>query len=72
MPDQTKVVLKKVSDSLRQAAGLQPTPASAAPAAGPTAPAAPKGPPADPKAKPAVGTPERRAEGPAPNPRPRP
>ena len=32
MPDQTEVVLKKLSESLRQAAGLQPTPASAAPA----------------------------------------
>ena len=70
MPDQTKVVLKKLSESLRQAAGLQPTPASAAPA---TAPAAPKGPPPpEQKAKPSVGAPERRAEGPGAAPSQRP
>jgi penicillin-binding protein 1A len=65
MPEQTKVVLKKLSESLRQAAGLQPTPASVTPA---TPPAAPKAPPPDQKAKPSVGTPERRAEGPAASP----
>ena len=70
MPDQTKVVLKKLSESLRQAAGLQPTPAGAAPA---TAPVAPKGPPPpEQKAKPSVGAPERRAEGPGTAPSQRP
>jgi penicillin-binding protein 1A len=66
MPDQTKVVLKKLSESLRQAAGLQPTPAGAAPAT-------PKGPPPpEQKAKPSVGAPERRAEGPGAAPSQRP
>jgi penicillin-binding protein 1A len=67
MPDQTKVVLKKLSDSLRQAAGLQPTPASVTPSAPPATPKGP--PPPEQKAKP-VGTPERRAEGPGTSPRP--
>jgi penicillin-binding protein 1A len=69
MPDQTKIALKKLSESLRQAAGLQPTPASATP----TGPATPKvPPPPEQKAKPSVGGPDRRAEGPGSRPRPRP
>jgi penicillin-binding protein 1A len=74
MPEQTKVVLKKLSDSLRQAAGLQPTPASTAPASPvPGSPAPPKGPRGpEQKSKPPVGPPERRAEGPGSGARPRP
>ncbi len=74
MPEQTKIVLKKLSDSLRQAAGLQATPASATPASpAPRSPALPKGPRGpDPKAKPAAGPPERRAEVPGGGARPRP
>ncbi len=82
MPDQTKVALKKLADTMRQAAGVQPTPASATPAsvpaagasppAAPTAPGAPKARPPEPKAKPPTGAPERRAEVPAAGERPRP
>ncbi len=65
MPDQTKVALKKLADTMRQAAGVQPTPASATPAsvpaagasppAAPAAPGAPKARPPEPKAKPPTG-----------------
>jgi penicillin-binding protein 1A len=56
MSDQTRETLRRLAQSMRRAAGLEPTPA-AAPAT------APKPKPAEPKAKPAV--PERRAEVPA-------
>jgi penicillin-binding protein 1A len=71
MPDQTRDALKRLSEIMRQAAGLQPTPAGASPP-GP-APVAPKSPPrpADQKASP-TGGPERRAEVPGPDLRPRP
>jgi hypothetical protein len=60
MPDQTRDALKKLSDAMRQAAGLQPTPTSATTPAGmPPAPKSPR--PPDQKAKPAVA-PERRAD----------
>jgi penicillin-binding protein 1A len=82
MPDQTKVALKKLADTMRQAAGVQPTPASATPASAPApaasgasppaAPGAPKARPPEPKAKPPTGFPERRAEVPAAGERPRP
>ncbi|HJU31377.1 MAG TPA: PBP1A family penicillin-binding protein, partial [Hyphomicrobiaceae bacterium] len=47
MPDQTRAVLQKVAESLRQAAGLQPTPASVTPqpATAPQPAAAPPGAP---------------------------
>jgi hypothetical protein len=57
MPDQTRVALKKVADTMRQAAGVQPAPASTVPAA----PIPPKGRPPEPKAKPPAA-PERRAD----------
>ena len=75
MPDQTRDALKKLSDAMRQAAGLQPTPASTTPsgAAPPGATPAPKSPrPPDQKAKPAVAAPERRADVPGAAERPRP
>jgi hypothetical protein len=79
MPDQTRVALKKVAETMRQAAGVQPTPASATPAnatpAGSTPPAAPGTPkarPPEPKAKPPAATPERRADVPGASERPRP
>ena len=77
MPDQTRVALKKVVETMRQAAGLQPTPASATPAATPPAHQrarrAPKSRPPEPKAKPpAAAAPERRAEVPSAAERPRP
>ncbi|HKO34158.1 MAG TPA: penicillin-binding transpeptidase domain-containing protein, partial [Candidatus Limnocylindria bacterium] len=69
MPDQTRTALKKVVESMRQASGLQPTPASTTPAstsppasAAPPAAAAPKSRPPEPKAKPPVAATERRAE----------
>ena len=73
MPDQTRVALKKVVETMRQAAGLQPTPASATPA-GTTPPGAaqPKSRPPEPKAKPPAAAPERRADVPAAGERPRP
>jgi penicillin-binding protein 1A len=75
MPDQTRDALKKLSEAMRQAAGLQPIPASAAPpspAPSGVAPA-PKSPrPPDPKAKQAVPGPERRADAPGPVERQRP
>ena len=67
MPDQTRDALKKLSEAMRQAAGLQPTPASAAPSGTglPGATPAPKSPrPPDQKTKPGVPTPERRADAP--------
>ena len=66
MPDQTRVVLKRLADSMRQAAGVQPTPAGAAPLDG----SAPKSRLPDPKAKATAA--ERRAEVPAAGERPRP
>jgi len=80
MPDQTRSVLKKLADSMRQAAGLQPTPASAttpasAPPPGAVAPPSavpPKSRPPEPKAKAAPPPPERRAEMPPAGERPRP
>ena len=66
MPDQTRVALKRVADTMRQAAGVQPTPASTAPAA----PIPPKGRPPEPKAKPPAGAPERRADVPGAGTRP--
>jgi penicillin-binding protein 1A len=78
MPDQTRTALKKVADTMRQAAGLQPTPASATPA-GPTpatasppsaSPAKPR--PPEPRAKQPVAGPERRAEVPGTTAPPRP
>ena len=65
MPDQTRDVLKKLADNMRQAAGLQPTPASSpAPAGAAPSSAGPKARPPDRKAKPAPppGTADRRAE----------
>ena len=58
---------------MRQAAGLQPTPASAAPA-GPTPPGRPQRrvAPPEPKAKPPAAVPDRRAEVPGAGERPRP
>jgi penicillin-binding protein 1A len=70
MPDQTRDVLKKVAESMRQAAGLQPTPASATPAGGTPAPKSPR--PPDQKAKPTAAPPERRADVPGAGERPRP
>jgi penicillin-binding protein 1A len=71
MPDQTRDALKKLADSMRQAAGLQPTPASATPPAGGSQ--VPKSPrPPDQKAKPGTAVPERRAEVPGTGERPRP
>jgi penicillin-binding protein 1A len=64
MSDQTRSVLKKLADSMRQAAGLQPTPASAT-APGTVAPTGvlpPKSRPPEPKAKATPPPPERRAE----------
>ena len=76
MPDQTRDALKKLSEAMRQAAGLQPTPASATPPSSPAPPGAP--PPApktprqpDQKAKPAAPGPERRADAPGGAERPR-
>jgi penicillin-binding protein 1A len=66
MPDQTRVALKKVADTMRQAAGVQPTPASTVPAA----PIPPKGRPPEPKAKPPTAAPERRADVPGTGTRP--
>jgi len=65
MPDQTRDALKKLSEAMRQAAGLQPTPASATPSGSglPGATPAPKAPrPPDPKTKPGVPASERRAD----------
>jgi penicillin-binding protein 1A len=61
MPDQTRVVLKKLADSMRQAAGLESTPANATTPASAVPPgsAAPKSRPPEPKGK---AAPERRAE----------
>jgi penicillin-binding protein 1A len=79
MPDQTRAALKKVADSMRQAAGLQPTPAAAPAAASPPAPptasppsgaTGPKARPPEPKRPPA--TPERRADAPVAGERTRP
>jgi penicillin-binding protein 1A len=73
MPDQTRVALRKVVDSLRQAAGLQPTPASATPSVAPAPGAvAPKPQAPEPKAKPPTAASQRRAEVPAVGERPRP
>jgi penicillin-binding protein 1A len=76
MPDQTRDALKKLSDAMRQAAGLQPTPASVTPSSGAAPPGltpAPKSPrPPDQKAKPAPAVPERRAAMPGAAERPRP
>ena len=74
MPDQTRIALKKVAETMRQAAGLQPTPASAAPAGAtpPGAPGAPGSRPLQPKAKPPAAVPDRRAEVPGVGERPRP
>ncbi len=76
MPDQTRDALKKLSDAMRQAAGLQPTPASVTPSSGAAPPGitpAPKSPrPPDQKAKPAPAVPERRAAVPGAAERPRP
>jgi penicillin-binding protein 1A len=84
MPDQTRTVLKKLADSMRQAAGLQLTPASATAPATPPGTAAPsstvaptgvfppKSRPPEPKAKATPPPPERRAEVPAAGERPRP
>jgi penicillin-binding protein 1A len=76
MPDQTREALKKLSDAMRQAAGLQPTPASVTPSSGAAPPGltpAPKSPrPPDQKAKPAPAVPERRAAMPGAAERPRP
>ena len=69
MPDQTRTALKKVVESMRQASGLQPTPASTTPASAsppasvaPPGAATPKSRPPEPKAKPPVAATERRAE----------
>jgi penicillin-binding protein 1A len=75
MSDQTRDALKKLSEVMRQAAGLQPIPASAtppspAPSGGAPAPKSPR--PPDPKAKPAVPGSERRADAPGAVERPRP
>jgi penicillin-binding protein 1A len=76
MPDQTRDALKKLSDAMRQAAGLQPTPASVTPSSGAAPPGLtppPKSPrPPDQKAKPAPAVPERRAAMPGGVERPRP
>ena len=65
MPDQTNVALKKLADTMRQAAGVQPTPASVTPASVPAAGASPPAAPAVPgrqsaatraKATPPTGT----------------
>jgi len=80
MPDQTRSILKKLADSMRQAAGLQPTPASATTPASasppgtvaPPAPVPPKSRPPEPKAKATPPPPERRAEMPPTGERPRP
>jgi hypothetical protein len=73
MPDQTRVALKKVADSMRQAAGLQPTPTNAGPAVTPAPGAvAPKPQAPEPKAKSPPSVPQRRAEMPAVAERPRP
>ena len=73
MPDQTRAALKKVAETMRQAAGVQATPASATPT-GATVPgtAAPKPRPPEPKAKPPAAAPERRADVPGPSERSRP
>jgi penicillin-binding protein 1A len=55
MPDQTRELLRKLSDSMRRAAGLQPTPTGLTP----------ESPEGSPKPPPAAVVPERRAEGPA-------
>ena len=68
MPDQTRDALKRLSESMRRAAGLEAQPAAATPAA----PAVPKSRLPEPKAKPPATAPERRAEGPAPVERSRP
>jgi penicillin-binding protein 1A len=76
MPDPTRVALRKVAESMRQAAGIQPTPASATPASAapasvaPAAPIPPKGKPPEPKAKSPATAPERRADVPGPGTRP--
>jgi penicillin-binding protein 1A len=67
MPDQTRVALKKVAETMRQAAGVQPAPASTAPTSGPFPP---KGRPPEPKAKPPTAAPERRADVPGTGTRP--
>ena len=75
MPDQTRDVLKKLADAMRQAAGLQPTPASATPPRAPRRRRTPRAEaprPPDQKAKPAPGVPERRADMPGAAERPRP
>jgi len=56
MSDQTREALHRLAQALRRAAGLEATPAAAAPGT------APKSRPIDPKTKPAV--PDRRAEAP--------
>ena len=68
------VALKKVADSMRQAAGLQPTPANTTPAVAPapSGAAAPKPQAPEPKAKSPTAAPQRRAEVPAVGERPRP
>jgi penicillin-binding protein 1A len=75
MPDQTRDALKKLSEAMRQAAGLQPTPASATPPSSPAPPGAPPAPKTprqpDQKAKPTVPGPERRADVPGGAERPR-
>ena len=66
MPDQTKDVLKKLSETMRRAAGLQATPASAARKRRP--PRRRRAAPPDQKAKPARRSADRRAEVPGAGP----
>jgi penicillin-binding protein 1A len=73
MPDQTRVALKKVAETMRQAAGLQPTPTNAGPQVAPApGTVAPKPQAPEPKAKSPTTVPQRRAEVPGVGERPRP
>ena len=75
MPDQTRDALKKLSETMRQAAGLQPTPASATPpSAAPPGARRRRSRRGRPSRRPsrAAAAPERRADVPGAAERPRP